>query len=253
MSFILITGASSGIGEAFAELLAAQGHALILVARRETALHALAERLRTTHTIEVEVIVSDLTDTGACARLEQTLLEHQWTLHGLINNAGFGDKGAFTELALTRQLNMIQLNVMALVELTHRLLPHMHTQDSAFIINVASIAGFMAGPNMAVYYATKAFVVSFSEALTEELKAQNIHVSALCPGATQSEFAAVANLADSKLFAKVSMTSREVAEQSLAQKHKAIVVTGLRNRIMLWLMKITPRAITRKMAASVQT
>jgi len=253
MSFILITGASSGIGEAFAQRLAAQGHALILVARREAQLRALANQLHTEYQVTVEVIIADLTESNACQMIEQTLIAQQWTLNGLINNAGFGDKGAFTALPLSRQLGMIQLNVTALVELTYRVLPHFQTTSTPFIINVASIAGFLAGPNMAVYYATKAFVLSFSEALTEELKPQGIDVSALCPGATQSEFAAVANLTDSKLFASVSMTSQEVAKQSLAQKHKAIVVTGLRNRITLWLMKFSSRALNRKMAARLQT
>lgn len=147
---------------------------------------------------------------------------------------------------------MIQLNVTSLVALTHRLLPELRQQKEAFIINVASTAAFQAGPNMAIYYATKAFVLSFSEALHEELKKDHIAVSTLCPGATQSEFAQEANMSDTKLFKAGAMTAEDVVRKSLKNQRKAIVITGWRNIFGVWSGKLSPRSITRKLAGWLQ-
>ncbi|KZZ46320.1 short-chain dehydrogenase, partial [Oleiphilus sp. HI0085] len=173
-------------------------------------------------------------------------------LNGLINNAGFGDRGAFTELSLDRQLQMIQLNVTSLVDLTHRLIPKLSQQSNSFIINVASTAAFQAGPNMAIYYATKAFVLSFSEALYEELKGQGIAVSTLCPGATASEFASEANMTNTKLFKAGAMTAEAVVRKSLKKKDRAIVITGWKNIFGVWSGKLSPRSVTRKLAGWLQ-
>ena len=181
MNYTLITGASAGIGEVFAKELAHAGNNLILVARRKEKLEALAQELIAQYGVAVEILVVDLMSTESSSVIVKHIESSNWVIDGLINNAGFGDRGAFVDLPLDRQLQMIQLNVTTLVELTHRLLPCMLTQQSPYIINVASTAAFQAGPNMAIYYATKAFVLSFSEALHEELSGKGIAVSALCP------------------------------------------------------------------------
>ncbi len=252
MNYTLITGASAGIGEVFAKELARAGKNLILVARRKDKLEALAQELKAQFGVEVESLAVDLTSTESSSIIVKQLESSNWTIDGLINNAGFGDRGAFVDLPLDRQLQMIQLNVTTLVELTHRLLPKMLNQQSPYIINVASTAAFQAGPNMAIYYATKAFVLSFSEALHEELSGKGIAVSALCPGATLSEFATEANMTDTKLFKAGAMTAEAVVKKSLRQKDRAIVITGWKNILSVWSGKVSPRFITRKIAGWLQ-
>jgi hypothetical protein len=252
MSYILITGASAGIGSVFAKQLAEQGHDLILSARRKEKLDELAQQLKQQYKIKVETLSADLADTEGSKLLANAVAENNWKLNGLINNAGFGDRGPFCELTLERQIQMIQLNVTSLVELTHRLLPNIKQQKDAFIINVASTAAFQAGPNMAIYYATKAFVLSFSEALHEELKKDNIYVSTLCPGPTLSEFAEAANMTDTKLFKAGAMTSEDVVKKSLKHRKKAIVITGWKNIAGVWSGKFSPRYISRKFAGWLQ-
>jgi len=252
MNYILITGASAGIGEVFARQLAEQGNNLILTARRKEKLEALATELSTLHNVKVETLTADLATPNGAKEIEQQITKSSWKVNGLINNAGFGDRGSFTELSLDRQLQMIQLNVTTLIELTHRLLPNIQKTDNAFIINVASTAAFQAGPNMAIYYATKAFVLSFSEALHEELKGKGIYVSALCPGATASEFASEANMTDTKLFKAGAMTAEAVVKKSLRKKHKAIVITGGKNIFGVWSGKLSPRSVNRKLAGWLQ-
>ena len=201
MKAVLITGASAGIGEEFARQLAVQGNNLVLAARRLDRLETLASELRQRHNLEVVCIASDLALAGAAEKLVADMATHNVELTGLINNAGFGDRGDFSDLPLQRQLDMIQVNVTALVDLTWRLVPQLKASShsttagqGAFVINVASTAAFQAGPNMSIYYASKAFVLSFSEGLYEELKKEGVAVSALCPGATASEFAQEANM-----------------------------------------------------------
>lgn len=252
MSYILITGASAGIGSVFAKQLAEQGHNLILSARRKEKLDDLAQELIRKYKIQVETVSSDLASTEGSKHLAEYILDKKLEVQGLINNAGFGDRGSFSDLSLERQLQMIQLNVTSLVELTHRFLPELRKQNNAFIINVASTAAFQAGPNMAIYYATKAFVLSFSEALHEELKKDNITVSTLCPGATLSEFAQEANMSDTKLFKAGAMTAEDVVRKSLKKKRKAIVITGWKNIFGVWSGKLSPRSVTRKLAGWLQ-
>jgi len=252
MNYTLITGASAGIGEVFAKQLAQQGNNLVLTARRKEKLDSLARELSNLYKVQVETISADLATSDGSQALAKQIAESGWQINGLINNAGFGDRGSFTDLSLERQLQMIQLNVTTLVDLTHRLLPNIRQQQKAFIINVASTAAFQAGPNMAIYYATKAFVLSFSEALHEELKNQGIAVSALCPGATASEFATEANMADTKLFKAGAMTPEAVVRKSLRKKNKAIVITGWKNIFGVWSGKLSPRLVTRKLAGWLQ-
>jgi len=252
MSYVVITGASAGIGECFARALAAEKQNLILVARREERLNALAAELQKQHGVKAIVLKADLAGQAGADELAQQINEGGWPLAGLINNAGFGDRGAFADLALDRQLAMIQVNITSLVSLTWQLLPALRKQSSSFVINVASTAAFQAGPKMAIYYATKAFVLSFSEALHEELKGSGVAVSALCPGATDSEFAQEAHMTDTKLFKAGTMTAEAVVRKSLAQRRNAIVIPGLRNLLMVWSGKLSPRAVTRRMAGWLQ-
>jgi short-subunit dehydrogenase len=252
MSYTLITGASAGIGSVFAKQLAEQGHNLILSARRKEKLDELAKQLTQKYKIKVETLSADLASPEGSKGLADAITDNAWQVNGLINNAGFGDRGLFSDLPLERQSQMIQLNVTSLVELTHRLLPNIRQQKNAFIINVASTAAFQAGPKMAIYYATKAFVLSFSEALHEELKSDNIYVSTLCPGATLSEFAQEANMADTKIFKAGAMTAEDVVKKALKNRKKAIVITGWKNIFGVWSGKISPRSVTRKLAGWLQ-
>ena len=252
MEAVLITGASAGIGDAFARQLAAEGYNLVLAARRLPALQRLGEELAASFNIEVVALECDLASPDAVARLIHDLDTRAIRLVGLINNAGFGDRGPFKDLPLPRQMSMIQVNVNALVALTWQVLPQLSNARDAFIINVASTAAFQAGPNMAVYYATKAFVLSFSEALHEELRGQSIEVSTLCPGATRTEFAEQANMSGTRLFRAGTMQPRDVVRQALEHRRRAIVVTGWRNRLLVWLGKFSPRLVNRRIAAWLQ-
>jgi len=224
----------------------------VLAARRLDRLETLASELRQRHNLEVVCIASDLAQVGASEKLVADMATHNVELTGLINNAGFGDRGDFFDLPLQRQLDMIQVNVTALVDLTWRLVPQLKAARDAFLINVASTAAFQAGPNMSIYYASKAFVLSFSEGLHEELKKEGVAVSALCPGATASEFAQEANMTNTLLFKAGTMTTEAVVSKALAGRHRAIVIPGLKNLLMVWLGKLSPRMITRRLAGLLQ-
>src|SRR5207245_7756759 len=188
MNTTLITGASSGIGEVFARKLAARGDNVLLVARSEDKLMTLCNELGRINSIRAQYVAMDLSQPDAPARLFAEAQKREMEIDLLINNAGFGSMGDFTKLDLVRELNMIDLNVRTLVELTHRFLQPMRERKRGAIINVASTAGFQPVPFMATYAATKAFVLSFSEALWEENRAHGIHVMALCPGVTETNF-----------------------------------------------------------------
>ncbi|WP_235901786.1 SDR family NAD(P)-dependent oxidoreductase [Alcanivorax sediminis] len=249
---VVVTGASAGIGEQFARQLAVAGHHLVLVARRLDRLEALGSELQERHNIQVVCIACDLAKPSAAEELVAALAEKQVEVTGLINNAGFGDRGFVEALSLQRQLDMIQVNVTSLVDLTWRLLPGLKKVANSFIINVASTAAFQAGPNMAVYYASKAFVLSFSEALHEELKGDGVAVSALCPGATDSEFASEANMTETMLFKAGTMSAEDVVRKALAARRRAIVIPGLKNLLLVWMGKLSPRMITRRLAGILQ-
>ena len=249
---VVVTGASAGIGEEFARQLAAAGHHLVLVARRLDRLENLASELQASHNIQIVCIASDLAKPDAAETLVAALNDKHVEVTGLINNAGFGDRGSVEALPLPRQLDMIQVNVTSLVDLTWRLLPSLKNVANSFVINVASTAAFQAGPNMAVYYASKAFVLSFSEALHEELKGDGVAVSALCPGATDSEFASEANMSDTLLFKAGTMTTEAVVRKALAGRRRAIVIPGIKNLLLVWMGKLSPRLVTRRLAGMLQ-
>jgi uncharacterized protein len=255
VSTALITGASSGIGRAFAHLFARDGSTLVLVARRESVLQELATELSRAHGVSVRVIAADLTEAGAAQRLHDELQRNHIRIDVLVNNAGFGMQGAFAALPLDRQLQMIHLNVTALTALTGLLLPSMLEHGGGGVLNVGSIAAFQPGPFMAVYYATKAYVVSFSEALADELSGSGLRVSCLAPGATATAFAAEAGATESRLFQGDTMTVDEVARIGYDgwKKGKPLVIAGGRNRVRAFMVRLVPRAIVRRTVRGLNT
>lgn len=254
--FTLITGASSGIGLELAEIFAREKHNLILVARSENKLQELKSRLEKTYGIEAHVIGADLSKREAPLKLYEMTESRGWVVETLVNNAGLGALGAFAISAWDKQAEMIQVNVTALTELTRLYLPTMMANQSGKILNVASTAAFQAGPLMSVYYATKAFVLSFSEGLSEELLGSGVTVTALCPGPTASNFAKVADMEDIPLFNTLKIpTSREVAEYGYRamMDGKVVAVHGITNRIGVIGGKVMPRSLLRKMVHHLQS
>jgi len=246
MKTALVTGASSGIGAAFAEALAYRGYNLVLVARSQEKLEKLAEQLQTNHQITAEVIPQDLSVTNAAQTLFNIVTAKEINIDLLINNAGFGDYGVFTESSLDRQLEMIQLNITALTALTHLFLDPMRQQGSGGIINISSIAGFQPLPYLSIYAATKAFVLSFSEALWAENRDTGLTVTCVCPGPTETEFFKVANFPSSATeSAQQNYTSPEaVVKAALAgfdQQQANVVTGGLPNQLIVNLPRFLPR------------
>ncbi|MBK9162957.1 MAG: SDR family oxidoreductase [Acidobacteria bacterium] len=246
MKVSLITGASSGIGEAFARRLAAEGHDLLLVARSETKLAALCEELRAADGVSANYVAIDLTDYEADRRLYEETERHGLQVDWLINNAGFGSMGDFIELDLERELEMIGLNVMALVALTHRYLPGMRQRKSGTIINVSSTASYQPVPYMATYAATKAFVTSFSQAIAEENRRDGILVQALCPGPTETAFFDTAKIEPTSMF-KQQQTAEDVVEAAMraVASGKTKAISGWMNRLVATASLMVPdRLIT---------
>ena len=249
----LVTGASSGIGADLARVFAERGYALVLTARRGDRLEALAGELRG-RGAAVEVVVADLADAGALERLVAEIEARGLPLHTLVNNAGFGLRGRFATLPYERQIAMVELNVTALTKLTRLFLPGLIARGRGGVLNVASTAAFQAGPNMAVYYATKAYVLSLSEALHEEAKPHGVTVTALCPGPTATEFAKTADVEMTRLFRFGAMSAVEVARAGVAgyEAGRAVVVPGLTNRIGALAAQLGPRAVARRIAGKLQ-
>ena len=241
MNTTLITGASSGIGEVFARKLADRGHNLLLVARSEDKLINLCNELGRIKSTHAQYVAMDLSEKDAPAGLFEETLRRGLEIDFLINNAGFGSMGDFTTLDLERELNMIDLNVRSLVELTHRFLVPMRERKSGSIINVASTAGFQAVPFMATYAATKAFVLSFSEALWEENRPYGVKVMALCPGVTDTNFFDAAKI--QRPPARISQTPEAVVETALRglARGKSSVISGWTNFMMVEAERLTPR------------
>ena len=241
----MITGASAGLGAEFARLCAARGESLVLVARRRDRLESLAAELG-----GAEIVAMDLAPSGAPERLIAEVEGLGLHVDCLINNAGFGLVGRFAALQLARQREMIGLNIGALTELAHLVLPGMIERWSGRILNVASTAAFQAGPGFAVYFASKAFVLSFTEALHQELKGKGIKVSALCPGPTATEFGEVAGYR-SKVPDFVSADARSVCEAGLRglDRNQAVVIPGLFNKATAQSSRFLPRALIRRVVA----
>ena len=245
----LITGASAGLGAEFARQCAKRGEALALVARRRDRLDRLAGELNA----EVHVFAADLGLADAAVSLIDQVEAEGLAVETLINNAGFGLGGQFASLPLERQREMIDLNVRTLTELCRLVIPGMIERGRGGILNVASTAAFQAGPNMAVYYATKAYVLSFSEAIHHELKRKGIKVSALCPGPTATEFFDVAGVGDS-LLARLGADAAGVVRAGLKglDRNKAITIPGLRNKVGAQSNRFLPRAAMRRIIAAIK-
>ena len=245
----LITGASAGLGVEFARQLSASGHRLVLVARRKDRLDALAAELG-----NARVVACDLGEPGAVGLLMADILAHGETVGLLVNNAGFGLGGRFASLDGPRQRQMIDLNCGALTQLAHAVLPDMMARKQGQILNVASTAAFQPGPGMAVYFATKAFVLSFTEALHEELRVTGIAVSALCPGPTATEFGSAAGLAPNGAIDKFSANAADVVRAGLdgLDANHAVVIPGLLNKAGAQGHRLLPRAWLRRIAGMVK-
>ncbi|MFN2578913.1 MAG: SDR family NAD(P)-dependent oxidoreductase [Pyrinomonadaceae bacterium] len=251
MSTTLITGASSGIGEAFARKLAIEGHDLLLVARSEDKLIALCNELGRSQNIRAQYLAIDLSEHDAPARLLAETVKSNLEIDLLINNAGFGSMGDFASLDLELELKMIELNVRSLVELTHRFLPPMRERKRGSIMNVASTAAFQGVPFMATYAATKAFVLSFSEALWEENRAHGVTVMALCPGVTDTNFFEASRM--QRPPARTSQTVDQVVDTALRalKRGKSSVVSGWLNLLLVESERILPRSLVLRTAGAV--
>ena len=251
---VLITGASSGIGAELARLFAGIGDHLVLTARRGDRLQALAGDLAAKHGVRVEAITADLSKPEAPKELLIEAGRRGLIVDVLVNTAGFGLRGRFAKLPYNRQLEMVQVNVTAPTALAALLLPGMLARKRGGILNVASLAAYQAGPNMAVYYASKAYLLSFSEALFEEAKPHGVTVTALCPGPVPTEFASVADLQGTRLFKIGAVGAEEVARAGFAgfQRGRAVVIPGGAPKLGAVVAKVSPRALTRKLAALLQ-
>jgi len=245
----LITGASAGLGAEFARQCAKRGEALVLVARRRDRLERLAAEIGGLP----HIFVADLAEAGAAASLIAEVEAEGLSVGTLINNAGFGLAGRFSDQPLGRLDEMIDLNVRTLVDLCHFVLPAMRARGQGAILNVASTAAFVPGPNMAVYYASKAFVLSFTEALHHELKGTGIKVSALCPGPTESEFSEVAE-SRSATLERMKRPADGVVRAGLAglDRNKAVVVPGWPNKATANMSRFLPRATVRRIVGNIK-
>lgn len=246
----LVTGASAGIGLALAEELAAAGSHLILTARRKDRLDSLASRLRSAHGVRVEVFPADLADGSAAGQIRSFTQAHSLEIELLINNAGFGSYGRFHESNIARQLEMVQVNCSAVVHLTHLYLGEMVARRHGDILIVASVAGFQAVPYVSTYAATKAFDLRFAEGIAEEVRRFGVHVCALCPGSTATEFREVAGQPE-RTF-RGAETAQKVARVGLRAlaEGKSSVISGLKNTLSVEGQRLAPRGLVTRVAAS---
>lgn len=256
MPTALITGASYGIGRELAGLFARDRYQLILVARDREKLEEVSTQCARISEQRVEVLPMDLADRAAPQRIFDAVRERGMTVDALVNNAGFGLNGPFPQIPLDQQLNMIQVNVTALVQLTHLFLPGMIERDRGGILNVASTAAFQPGPLMAIYYATKAFVLSFSEALDEELRRTRVRVTAVCPGPTHTEFQKRAGLGQARMFASKFLQILDAPTVARLgydgfKAGRRVVVTGAMNKLHTTSVRFAPRKLVTRIAASV--
>ena len=252
---VLITGASKGIGKDLAIEFAKNGHDLVLVARSKDLLEGLKIEIENKYSVNVSVYSCDLTD--STARVE-FLNNFNQKIEILINNAGFGDYAFFPEADIHKNLDMVDLNIKALMHFSHHFsnefLEEKDPKKNYKILNVASIAAFCPGAYMATYYATKAFVVSFTNALQSEFKDKGIHFASLCPGATHSDFGKVAKV-DNSLAFKMAMDSDEVARITYKDlmKKKRIIIPGLQNKLIVAMLKLTPSGILADMNGKIMS
>lgn len=245
----LVTGASAGIGLALAEELAASGANLVLTARRKDRLESLASRLRSAHGVKVEVFPADLADASAAGQIRSFTQAHSLGIELLVNNAGFGSYGRFHESNLARQLEMVQVNCSAVVQLTHLYLGEMVTRRHGDILIVASVAGFQAVPYVSTYAATKAFDLRFAEGIAEEVRRYGVHVCALCPGSTATEFREVAGQPE-RTF-RGAETAEKVARTGLRAlaEGRSSIISGFKNTLSVEGQRLAPRRLVSRVAA----
>jgi short-subunit dehydrogenase len=248
----LITGASAGLGAQFAKLFARDTCDVVLVARRKDRLDALAAELSQAHGIKAHVLPVDLMAPDAAGRITAELEKWGVEVEFLVNNAGFGTTGRFWELEADKELGEVQVNIVTLVRLTRALLPGMVRRGRGHILNIGSTAGFQPGPFMATYYASKAFVNSFTEALAYELVGTGVTATVSCPGATATEFFEVAGNQTSRLFRMGTMTAEEVAGEAYRAMRagRPLVVHGLKNKLAAFSVRLGPRGWVRAIAAA---
>jgi short-subunit dehydrogenase len=248
----LVTGASAGLGAEFARLFAADGHEVVLLARRLSRLEDLASQLEKAGAAKVHILLEDLAEATAPERVVSELAKRRLDVEFLVNNAGFGTTGFFAELDPKREIDMVRVNVSAVVVLTRLLLPAMIARKSGRILNIGSTAGFQPGPYMAVYYASKAFVNSFTEALCVELHGTGVTATLCCPGATLTEFASVAGNDKSRLFQMGAMTAPQVAKHAYRamMRGKPLTIPGFRNKVGLQSLRLAPRGAVRRIVAT---
>ena len=248
----LVTGASAGLGAELARLFAADGHDVVLVARRADRLAELCAQLEGAHGVRARPLAEDLTDAAAPARIAKAIREGGTEIEFLVNNAGFGTTGAFARSDAKRELEMIQVNVAAVVHLTRLFLPDMVARGSGRILNLGSTAGFQPGPFMAGYYASKAFVNSFTEALWFELKGSGVTATVSCPGATATEFGQVAGNGESKLFKLGAMNAPEVAAHAYhaMMRGRRMAIPGIKNKVGVQSLRVSPRGAVLNITAA---
>ena len=251
----LITGGSTGIGLELAKQFASHGHNLVLTARHRDTLEAVAGSIEGQYGVKVTVIADDLIDPDAPQRLFDAIAAEKLEIDFLVNNAGFGLGGEFADTNGQRELDMIQVNVSALTHLTKLFLPAMLKRNKGKILNVASTAAFQPGPLMAVYYASKAYVLSFSEAVDEELRNTGVDVTCLCPGATATNFAETAGVSNSKLFTTIGGTTAEdVAKYGYdaMMKGERVAIPGMRSKVMILGERFVPRRLVTRFSRMAQ-
>jgi uncharacterized protein len=250
----LITGASSGIGLELAHLFAHDGYRLVLTARSRGALRELGDELQSRHSVEVRISPKDLAHPSSPVELYQELQEAGIVLDVLVNNAGFGGNGPFLKTDWNNEAEMLQVNLVALTHLTKLFLPQIRAREGK-LLNVASVAGFLPGPYMAVYYASKAYVVSFTEALAEELIGTGTTVTCLCPGPVQTNFQERAQTADTSLANNPLLVDvREVARIGYEgmKQGKRLVIPGWKNRAVVESLRLSPRNLVTRMVSRMQ-
>lgn len=240
---VLITGASSGLGFEFARIFAREGFDLILVARRSDRLESLKQSIQSTHAVDVQIVMQDLSVDGAATRVFETVGDRPIDI--LVNNAGIGDVGSLANADPHKLDQLLHLNILTLTSLTRLLLPAMIARGNGRILNVASVAAFMPGPYMAAYYASKAYVLSLSEALADELKQSGVTVTALCPGATSTEFDIAAGTSWGDAYHRSIPTAKEVSEfgYNALMRATPVAIYGWKNRLLISLIRFIPKKV----------
>ncbi|CAN5798491.1 SDR family oxidoreductase [soil metagenome] len=247
---VLITGASSGIGRELAELFASDGSDLVLVARRKNLLDQLADKLSSRYGVRAVVMPTDLGAAGAVQEMAHRLSSMSLRIDVLVNSAGFGARGSFTTLPSERLMEMVEVNIAAVTHLTRLFLPSMVQRKRGGVINLGSVAGFLPGPNMATYYASKAYILAFSEALQEEVRGTGVTVCCVAPGPTDTEFVQQAGLEGVRFFRLGAMDATTVARSGYRgfRSGRALVVPGVSNKAATFLLRFSPRLLTRRLS-----